>query len=108
MKTQKERLLNPEPLTHCFKSKCTYPVCHCYDSDIISKEDADRLVMSQVETMLERLKVFLDDLSGLIRNRPLYLSTAQLIVYRKRRARLQKNFNYWKKIYDGMRNIPTK
>ena len=107
MKTQTERITGLK-LSNCFRSVCSYPLCHCYDSEKISKQDSDKLVMLQVETMLSRLRIFLDDLSVLIRNRPLYLSTAQLIVYRKRRARLQKDFNYWKKIYDGMRNIPVK
>lgn len=108
MKTQNERLLNPEPLTHCFKSKCTYPVCHCYDSETLTKEQADKLVMDQVETMLSRLRIFLDDLREIIRSRRMFVSREQLRVYQKRKIRLQKNFNYWKKIYDGMRKVPVK
>lgn len=108
MKTQSERL-NPEPLSACraFKpgygtiskpGKCTYPVCHCYDSDIISKEEADKLLASHIEGMLERLRSFLDDLKYLL-SRPHYMSREQLRIYRKRKARLQKNFDFWHKKY---------
>lgn len=100
MKTQKERL-HPEPLAQCSRvTNCTYPVCNCYDADTISKEEADRLLIEHIEPMLTRLRMFLDDLKTIVTKRPMYVSYAQLRVYRKRRARLQKNFIFWKIKYD--------
>jgi hypothetical protein len=100
MKTQKQRL-NPEPLAHCSQvSRCTYPVCNCYDAETITAHEADQLLIEHIEPMLAKLRIFLDDLKGIITKRPMYVSFAQLQVYRKRRARLQKNFIFWKIKYD--------
>lgn len=114
--TPQTKRLNPEPLVHCWKQKptqngslcgnfpiavkCTYPVCHCYDHDIITSEEADKLLLMNVVPMLERLRIFIDDLAEILRNGKHYHSREQLRVYRKRKIRLQKNFNFWKKRYD--------
>lgn len=91
-----------EPIAHCkllLRSGCQYPVCNCYDVENISAAEADKLLLSQIEPMLERLRSSLNELKYLIKNDK-YLSYQQLRVYRKRRARLQKNFIHWKIKYD--------
>lgn len=105
--TQTKRL-NPEPLIHCKEKggkKCTYPVCHCYDHDRITADEANQLLLLNVVPMLERLRIFIDDLKELIAGRHCYCSREQLRVYRKRKIRLQKNFNFWKKRYDQIMGI---
>lgn len=105
--------LNPEPLHHCKATKypvtselhakaCTFPVCHCYDHDRITKAEADQLLLMNVVPMLERLRIFIDDLKELMGGQKFYCSREQLRVYRKRKIRLQKNFNFWKKRYDAI------
>ena len=98
MKPQAERL-NPEPMQHCKRFKCTFPVCHCYDAETISKEDADRLLLVEIEPMLQKYRVWLDDLKYLL-SRAVYISREQRRVYQKRKQRLQKNFIFWKIKYD--------
>ena len=95
--------LNPEPLTHCKlldRGNCNYPICTCYDSDTISSKEADMLLLQSLEPMLSRLRQSLDILKELITKRADYIPYSQLKVYRKRRARLQKNFIFWKIKYD--------
>lgn len=94
-----------EPLGHClsFPTNCTYPVCHCYDHDQITKEDADKILLHECEQMLSRLRIFIDDLNDILRNGKHWHSYEQMRVYRKRKTRLQKNFNFWKKRYDQIR-----
>lgn len=106
MRTQVERL-KPEPIKNCNAVNCKFPVCHCYDADTVSKEAADAVIRDHVEEMLSRLRSFIDDLKFIL-SRPHYHSHEQLRVYRKRKIRLQKNFNYWKKRYDLIRSIPIK
>jgi len=89
-----------EPLTHCKSFNCQFPICHCYDSEIISEKEADSLLKAQIEPMLVQLRESLDTLKDLIKNRSHYIPYSQLKVYRKRRARLQKNFIFWKIKYD--------
>lgn len=95
--------LNPEPIQHCKllpeTGKCTYPLCNCYDAENISSAEADALLIKHLEPMLERLRSTLNELKYLIAN-DRYLPYQQLKVYRKRRARLQKNFIFLKIKYD--------
>jgi hypothetical protein len=94
--------LNKEPMSHCKNTEnpCIYPVCNCYDHDIVSENEANELLLKSIDTMLERLRVFIDDLKVILENGKRYHSREQLLVYRRRKIRLQKNFNYWKKRYD--------
>jgi hypothetical protein len=108
MSTQTERL-NPEPLAVCCKKKCTYPVCHCYDAETITKEEADQLLIEHIEPMLERLRVWITDLKVILQpNRQHYYSREQKRAYVKRKQRLQKNFVFWKIKYDLIKFNPKK
>ena len=96
------KTVNPEPLTSCkldVGNPCQYPLCNCYDSENISSSEADALLLKDIEPMLARLRSSLNELKYLIAN-DRYLPYQQLRVYRKRRARLQKNFIFWKIKYD--------
>lgn len=91
--------LNPEPLQKCAAVNCKYPVCHCFDAETISKEKADELLLSDLEDMLSRLRIFIDDLKRIL-SAPHYYSYPQLREYKKRKIRLVKNFNFLKIKYD--------
>lgn len=95
--------LFPEPLTHCKlleRDGCKYPICNCYDAANIGAHESARLSIAEIEPMLGRLRQSLDVLKELITKRSDYIPYSQLKAYRKRRARLQKNFIFWKLKYD--------
>lgn len=94
-----QKRLNPEPLKHCDAVNCRYPTCHCWDAEKITEEQANALLIENIEDMLTRLRSFIDDLRHML-SAPHYHSSAQIREYKKRKARLVKNFNYWKIKYD--------